>query len=387
MKKPHLMMLYLICIFSLQISIAKQSMPLDGQTKVPSKPLTYAYELSFPSDILKSTESISVFLPPSFDEASDDHTYPIIFANDEHGRQFFHTLTGVVSHLSKLDRMPESIVVSLNSGGHIPEVHTHGLWGREKIDKYGDVIQYLRHLKQELIPYLQKHYRASAHSTIIGVSGSSLFPLYAFTHNIEVFDNYILLAAHDIIGMGFEPDKTMIEHLQAELASKEISPIQLYFAVADSDANREPRYTKNIQSLETALLPLVKSGLKSKIDIVPNERHYDAFIKTLLGAFEMFYPEKKWAPKYRDLIALPGNAMANIDAYYQQLSDVHGMTILPKADRWNSVNCLRWVSGQLPKEDRIQEAIEVATRWVKYRPNSAPAKQKLEELKQQLLTK
>jgi hypothetical protein len=67
--------------------------------------------------------------------------------------------------------------------------------------------------------------------------------------------------------------------------------------------------------------------------------------------------------------------------------DAHSITILPKADRWNSVNCLRWVSGQLPKEHRIQEAIEVATRWVKYRPNSAPAKQKLEQLKQQLLTK
>jgi predicted alpha/beta superfamily hydrolase len=387
MKKLALLMFYTICIITIPICIAKQSVKINEQNKVPSKPLNFAHELSFPSDILKSTESISIFLPPSFDEASDDHTYPIIFANDEHGQQFFHTLTGVVSHLSKLDRMPESIVVSLNSGGQIPEVHTHGLWGREKLDKYGDVTQYLRHLKQELIPYLQKHYRASSHSTIIGVSGSSLFPLYAFTHDIEMFDNYILLAAHDIIGMGFEPDKTMVEHLQAGLASKKISPTHLYFAVADSDANSEPRYIKNIQSLETALLPLMKNGLNSKIDIIPNERHYDAYIKTLLGAFEMFYPEKIWAPKYRDLIALTGNAMANIDAYYQQLSEVHDITLLPKADRWNSVNCLRWVSGQLQNEDRIQEAIEVATRWVKYRPNSAPAKQKLAELKQQLPNK
>tara|TARA_R110000868_G_scaffold3981_5_gene24284 strand:+ start:2031 stop:2162 length:132 start_codon:yes stop_codon:yes gene_type:complete len=42
--------------------------------------------------------------------------------------------------------------------------------------------------------------------------------------------------------------------------------------------------------------------------------------------------------------------MANIDAYYQQLSDDQGINILPKAERWNSVNCLRWVSGQLQKE-------------------------------------
>lgn len=387
MNKQHLLVLYIICIFSLQTSIAKQNNQIVGQSKILSKPLTFALDLDFPSNILNSTESISVFLPPSFDEASDAHTYPIIFANDEHGRQFFHTLTGVVSHLSKLDRMPESIVVSLNSGGHIPDVYTHGLWGREKIDKYGDVTQYISHIKQELIPYLQEHYRASAHTTIIGVSGSSIFPLYAFTHDIELFNNYIFLAAHDIIGMGFEPEKTMLDHMRSQLTEKKVKNAQLYFSIADDDAYRNPRYTKNIQSLEATLVPLKKNGLLSQIDILPNERHYDAYIKTLLGALEMFYPEKKWAPKYRDLIALPGNAMANIDAHYQQLSDVHGMTVLPKADRWNSVNCLRWVSGQLQKEERIQEAIDVATRWTEYRPNSVAAKEKLDELTQQLLNK
>lgn len=381
MKKLYLLTVCAIGIFLVQPCIAELEEKFDLKHKVESRPMTYAQELSFTSDILESIESISVFLPSSFSEASEEHRYPIIFANDEHGSQFFHTLTGVVSHLSKLNRMPESIVVSLNSGGRIPEVHTHGLWRREKIEQYGDVNQYIQHLKQELIPYLQQHYRASSISTIIGVSGSSLFPLYVLSHDIEIFDNYILLAAHDTIGMGFEPDKTMFDYLRERLTQQTFKTTQLYFSVADSDAYRKPSYTKNIELLKATLLPLKHQGLISSINIVPNERHYAAYIKTLLGAFEMFYPEQKWAPKYRDLIVLPGDAMSNIDAYYQTLSDELGMVVLPMAERWNSVNCLRWVSGYLQKEGRIKEAIDVAMRWVQYRPHSKAAKQKLLELK------
>ena len=82
--------------------------------KVSSSPLEFGKNLTFESIILNKSLSMNVYLPESFEASSDENRYPVIFANGSHGAEFFHTLTGVVKHLGELDRMPESIVVSLN---------------------------------------------------------------------------------------------------------------------------------------------------------------------------------------------------------------------------------------------------------------------------------
>jgi predicted alpha/beta superfamily hydrolase len=351
-----------------------------------SSPIEFATKVSFHSKILDSTESFNIFLPSAFHESSDEHTYPVIFANDYHGQRFFLTLSGVVKHLSDLDRIPESIVVSLNTGGHTPEIYKNGMWnGRNSnnIPSSGSSKKYIEHIQQELMPYLKKVYRASDYTMLIGVSGSSFFPFYALTHQPEIFNSYIFLAAHDVIGMGFKADETILDTLKRTFSTAK-AKTHLYFAVADDDAYRNPRFTQQVQQFTDALGPLAKNGLHGKVDILPNERHYDAYVKMLLGALDMQFPEHEWAPKYRDLIALPGKAMENIDAYYQKLSDKYAVNVLPKGDRWNSVNCLRWVSGQLQRENRLEEAHEVAARWVEYRPNSQPAKDKLAEIQKLL---
>lgn len=65
--------------------------------------------------------------------------------------------------------------------------------------------------------------------------------------------------------------------------------------------------------------------------------------------------------------------MANIDAFYQSLSDKYGFEILPNADRWNNVNNLRFISGKLLRDGRAEEAITVSKRWSLYRPESLTA--------------
>jgi hypothetical protein len=47
------------------------------------------------------------------------------------------------------------------------------------------------------------------------------------------------------------------------------------------------------------------------------------------------------------LVAQPGDALDNIDGYYQELSRAYGFAILPRADRWNNVNSLRFLIRHL----------------------------------------
>jgi len=341
---------------------------------IDSSPINIGEQITFKSEVLGTEEVINIYLPDDFEQSSSTMTYPIIFINNGHGEQFFHALTGIVKHLSNVDRMPKSIVVSLNSGGHIPEIFTNGMWtAREKIGPYGNPNKYLKHLESELFPYLEENYRANKHRSIIGVSGSSLFPLYSFTHATNMFSAHLFLAASDMIGMGYKKGETIIDAMTNALRNTTSNNKFLYVADADDDIVDEAQYIKNLASLNTKLLPYKGSNFNFKIESIKNERHYDAFLKAMLSAFELMYPEKEWAPKYRELIKLPGDAMDNIDARYKKLSQDIGFEVLPNANRWNSVNSLSFIASKLLKDGRYKEAVRVAQRWSFYLPNSLDA--------------
>lgn len=348
--------------------------------EVKTSSIYFAQELQFKSAILGQTTSMNIYLPQSFDQASDDHTYPVIFANGGHGSEFFLTLSGVVKHLGELDRMPESIVVSLNDSGFYPDVYTNGMWSsRDKISSYGDPEKYVKHLTDELFPYLAKHYRAADFRMIIGVSGSALFPLYSLTHHPDLFNYHILTTSMDMVGMGFTNGKNMAEHLSKVLIEKPLSKTAFYLGVADDDLLKKPEYTANLELFERVLSPFSPEQFKMKIEVIPNERHYDVYIKALLSAFDFLFPEKRWAQKYRELIALPGDALTNIEQHYQELSKEYGFRVLPKADRWNSVNSLRVISRVVLQDGRTDEAIRLAEQWSHYRPSSPEPLERLSQ--------
>ncbi len=338
------------------------------------KPITYAQQITFESKILNSSTVMNIYLPEDFEQSSSHHTYPVIFINDGHGTQFFHALTGIVKHLSGVERIPKSIVVSLNDGGHVPSLYNNGMWtGMEILDQYGDPELYLRHLTEEIFPLLQQEYRANSHRTIIGVSGSARFPLYTLTKTTKIFDASIFLATSDMIGMGYSKGSSMIEDIAMSLEQRPDSKEYVYFADADADLKHDKAYGQNIEKLKLALSKNNNKNFSFDIEIFANENHYAAFLKTMLSAFENMYPQNAWSPKYREIIKQPGDAMANIDSFYHALSAEYGFEILPNADRWNNVNNLRWISGALLRDGRASEAIKVAERWFLYQPKALSA--------------
>lgn len=340
-----------------------------------SEPISYAQQVTFESKILGSSQQMNIYLPEGFEQSSDHHTYPVIFIVDGHGIKFFHALTGIVKHLSELERMPKSIVVSLNDT-HAPEIFINDMWvnmNSDKFDQYGQPELYIRHLKEEVFPYLKKTYRANSHRTIIGVSGSSLFPLSSFVLHPETFTNYLFLASQDMIGMGLKNGHSFIDEMAESLSEGAGKREYLYLAQADSDLDGDPKYIQNLKKLEERLSAYKGKDFTYDIETIPNENHYAAFLKAMLSAFENIYPQKLWAPEYRELIKLPGDAMTNIDAFYQSLSAKYSFEVLPNADRWNNVNNLRWISGKLIRDGRIKEAVKVAERWSLYQPKSLSA--------------
>jgi len=380
---PLTRLFVVFALFSISfVNHANTSTENNKQPLTSSKPITYAQQITFHSKLLGKSQVMNVYLPEGFEQASSYHTYPVIFISDYHGTRFFHPLTGIVKHLSDVNRMPNSIVVSLNDT-HAPEIYVNGMWGGletngvwagiEKFDKYGQPDLYIRHLEEEVFPFLKKNFRANNHRTIIGVSGSAVFPLNTFVKYPQIFNNYLFMASSDMIGMGLKKGHTFIEAMAESLNKGPGKREFLYFADADSDfiyRHAPPQQgldkLNNLKKLKDELSVFKNEDFTFTIETIANESHYGAFLKTMRSAFEQMYPEKLWATEMRDLIKQPGDAMVNIDNFYHTLSERYGFKIIPKA---NSLS----IASRLLREGRPNEAISVAQRWSLYLPKSIPA--------------
>ncbi len=351
------------------------------QIQKASKPLIHGNQLTIYSEILQESRTLNVYLPESFHEASKEHTYPILMLSGSHGHQFFHMITGLIKHLSYVNRMPECVVVSVADGKYYaPNVYTNGMWSsRGQIEFDADPDLYVKHLTQELFPFFKKNYRTNDYRMIVGVSGSSVFPLHTFAKVPGLFQAHITVATADMIGMGYEEGKTFIDAFEQAMKDNPKQKAILYLGIAADDMTWNPKYQTNIDNLNNALLPFTSKQLRLKTEVIPNEGHYDCIIKAMLSAVEMIFPKQKWSPKFREIIKQPGDALANIDAVHQKLSDEYGFTVLPKAERWNNVNCLRFIGGKLMRDGRTEEAIRIMERRAKYRPKSAAARSGLSE--------
>lgn len=333
-----------------------------------SEPLPLGERISFYSAIYQDEVTMQVWVPEDFGISSPEHTYPVIFLNGSHGREFFHTVTGLVQHLASRERMPESIVVSLNEMGSVPEIHTHGMWRAEILGGQGDPEPDIRHLREEVIPYLERTYRANHRRMIVGVSGSTLFPIYTLTSAPDLFDTYILIAAADMLGMGYTADSTFLDAFETYVADNPKQSTRLYVGIGDSDLENRPDYRPNLDELTRRFGD--DSRLKVKVDVFPRTDHYEAVLDSMQSALDWVYPYERWSARYRDLVAQPGDALENLDAYYRQLSEDYGFEILPRADRWNSVNCLRFMVRHLIRLERPEEAVRVAERRARYQPGT-----------------
>lgn len=129
-------------------------------------------------------------------------------------------------------------------------------------------------LTQELVPYFEKHYRAADFRRLIGVSGSSLNPIYNLTHAPDLFRVHILYAAADMIGMGYKPGETFVEPIEQSIADTTQPMRWLYIGAADSDTNKNPAYIDNLTQLETGLARHRGGKLTFRTDILADENHY-----------------------------------------------------------------------------------------------------------------
>jgi predicted alpha/beta superfamily hydrolase len=146
---------------------------------------------SIQSSILDEQRSFYVQLPASYN-SNEDKRYPVIYVLD--GDVLLPAVTNVHSFYSG-GFMPESVIIGIANDKNrmrdltVSEVTT--MWGRPIDQENGQADQFLKFIREELIPHVESKYPVTEYRTLIGHSHGGSFTLNALLKDQETFKNFL----------------------------------------------------------------------------------------------------------------------------------------------------------------------------------------------------
>ncbi|MDW3195276.1 MAG: alpha/beta hydrolase-fold protein [Cytophagales bacterium] len=149
----------------------------------------------FKSEVTDSDYRLYVNLPENYAHDSDK-TYPVYYALD--GNRTFVMSTQIYQSLRFDGFAPEVIIVGITYGGSKAD---YGLnrsrdltpTNIELIPTSGGAANFLKMLREELIPFIDQHFRTDpTNRTLAGTSFAGLFTHYTLFNEPTLFNNYLI---------------------------------------------------------------------------------------------------------------------------------------------------------------------------------------------------
>lgn len=277
---------FLLLFFSLINIIKGQEIAQIDNIKINSKELNQKRE-------------ILVYTPKNYTENQYSY-YDVFYVFDSQNREFFDYTHSIISFLNDADKkfivvgIPSPYIEKLNYARNndlLPYPKNTAI--KDFYGGYaGNANNFLSYVKNEVVPYIENHYRTLKHRTAIGHSLSASFVIYSLLNEPNLFDNCIAISPN------FSFDK---ERLVDDLYHFDFSKLKtnkyLYLSNANEAENqkewkltREKVYSYLKDSLKT-------DKLKFTIKDFSNENHWSTFPPSLNFAikyyFNTIFPEQQ----------------------------------------------------------------------------------------------
>ncbi len=158
------------------------------------KPVTIGVSHSIESTLLKQQRPLHVYLPPSYAEGSQ--RYPVLYLLDGGVQQDFLHVAGVASLAADYRNIREFIVIGIETLDRYHElVHPSEVpLERERLPTAGGSQKFRAFLESELLPYVQKQFRVTDESVLMGESAAGLFVVETFLQQPTLFQGYVAIS-------------------------------------------------------------------------------------------------------------------------------------------------------------------------------------------------
>ena len=199
-----------------------------SEAVVSGKPITIGSSFKLKSDVLQSERELNVWLPASY--GSGDRTYSALFVIDGGMEQDFHHISGLAQLATINGSFQELIVVGIKTENRFMElthkptdpryIRTPATAGKSDI--------FLRHITDEVIPFVNKRYRVGERRAVIGESLAGLFVAEVFLKSPRTFTDYIAISP----SLWWD-DKRLAKNANQHLQAHDGKVRRLYLTMAD----------------------------------------------------------------------------------------------------------------------------------------------------------
>ncbi len=262
------------------------------------------------SSKLGEERQLKIQLPRGY-SSDEDKTYPIFIVLD--GDYMFEAVAGNVDYYSYWEDMPESIVVGVNQSDRRFDDCMYSEQNSLPIETGAAFFEFIG---MELLPYIEKTYRAGNFRVAVGHGETANFINYFLLKPKSLFQAYISISP--------ELAPNMIDYLP-EVMSKVQSKTFYYLANTNSDSKSIKRMT---EALNTDISAIENENLAYNFDNFDGPSHYSvpthAIPSAIESIFQVFQPISK--KEYKDVILeLEISPVLYLQEKYQAISDLFGI--------------------------------------------------------------
>ena len=167
-------------------------LPMHTWAQDSTSPVVIGETVQIQSRILKESRSLLISKPTGYDNSTD--RYPVLYLLD--AETHFQYTSAMVNFLADDDRMPEMLVVGIDSEDTQHRTHDLTPPSTDETDNRfspgnGGADAFLSFMADELVPFIDKTYRTRPYRLLVGHSFGGLFAVYALVKRPHLFSAYI----------------------------------------------------------------------------------------------------------------------------------------------------------------------------------------------------
>lgn len=310
MKKSIIFFLILFCVLN----------TFEAQVK---------YEI-FQSSKLGEDRQIKIQLPRGYN-SNEDKVYPLFIVLD--GDYLFEAVAGNVDYYSYWEDMPESIVVGINQ---MDKRYEDCMYSEQNSLPIETGAAFFEFIGMELVPYIEKTYRAGNFRVAVGHGETANFINYYLLKSNTLFQGYVSISP--------ELAPNMLDYLPEAL--REIESKKFYYlANTDNDASSIKKMT---EVLNTDITSIENENLIYNFDVFEGPSHYSvpthAIPNAIENIFKVFQPISK--KEYKEtILELEMSPVLYLQEKYEAISDLFGI------DKQILINDFKAISAAIEKNE------------------------------------
>jgi predicted alpha/beta superfamily hydrolase len=296
----------------------------------------------FQSDILDEKRTIQIYLPDNY--LDSEEAYPVLVVLD--GERLFQYCVSIVDMMSP-NHLPRMIIVGLPNTDRNRDLYPPD---KEQAGAEAGTRRFLRFLREELIPDIEKQYRVLPYRVLMGHSLAGLFAVYTLIEEPDLFEGYIATSPSLRAPGRME---MLLDKLRVS-ASGGLSGKYLYM----SGGAEEPEVMRSaIEKLDGAFETREGESLEHHLDIFHGEGHVPA--KGFYQGLRRLFPA--WLPKLDFFL---NGSLDDLKQHYGKLSREYGFPVTPPPVIIGSVG------QRMLEEEKWPIAVEVYEYYVSLYPRS-----------------